>query len=329
LDTATWKRVLTEAAGMGVLQVHLSGGEPTVRPDLEELVQCASGLGLYTNLITSGVLLDEARLGALKAAGLDHVQISFQDIEAENADRIGGFKGGHEKKMQVARLVRKLGLPLTVNAVMHRQNAGHVGGFIELAVSLGAARLEVAHVQYYGWALKNRAALMPTRAQMQTSMQLVGAARERLKGVLAIDHVIPDYYAARPKACMGGWGRQFININPAGRVLPCHAAESIRSLKFDSVLDRALTEIWSGSDAFQRFRGTEWMAEPCQSCERREIDWGGCRCQAFALTGDERATDPACALSPRHGEIMAAAERDSAAPTPEFNYRRIGASSVS
>jgi pyrroloquinoline quinone biosynthesis protein E len=325
LDTATWMRVLSEAAQMGVLQVHLSGGEPTVRPDLEDLIGHASHLGLYTNLITSGVLLDELRLGALKDAGLDHVQISFQDTEAPSADRIGGFKGGHAKKLQVAGLVRKLGLPLTVNAVMHRQNVEHVSGFIELAVSLGAARLEVAHVQYYGWALKNRAALMPTRAQMQTSMQLVIAARERLKGVLAIDHVIPDYYAARPKACMGGWGRQFININPAGRVLPCHAAESIPSLKFDSVLDRPLAEIWSAGDAFQRFRGTAWMAEPCQSCERKEIDWGGCRCQAFAMLGDAAATDPACALSPRHAEILAAAERDSAAPPPEFNYRRIGA----
>lgn len=323
LDTAAWKRVFSEAAAMGVLQVHFSGGEPTVRADLEELIAHARGLGLYSNLITSAVLLDEARLTALKSAGLDHVQISFQDTEAPSADRIGGYNGGHQKKLAAARLVRKLGLPLTLNAVMHRQNVQHVAEFIELALELDAARIEIAHVQYYGWALKNRAALMPTREQMQAAMAVVTAARERLKGVLAIDHVIPDYYAARPKACMGGWARQFINVNPAGRVLPCHAAESIPALKFDTVLERSLADIWQSGDAFRRFRGTEWMAEPCRSCERREIDWGGCRCQAFALLGDATATDPVCQLSPFHADVVAAAEQASSAPPPPFQYRRI------
>jgi PqqA peptide cyclase len=329
LDTATWCRVFDEAAALGVLQVHLSGGEPAARKDLETLVAHAAGRGLYTNLITSAVLLDSARIAALTAAGLNHVQISLQDHEPAGADRIGGYTGGHARKLEVARLVRTAGLPLTLNAVMHRQNLDHLPEMIELAVSLAAARLEVAHVQYYGWGLKNRAALIPTRAQLDRATAVVRSARERLKGTLVIDYVVPDYYARRPKACMGGWGRRFMNVSPSGKVLPCHAAETIPDLAFESVTERSLADIWQDSNAFQRFRGTSWMPEPCRSCERREIDWAGCRCQALALAGRADAIDPACELSDRHAALTAMAADESASPPPDFVYRRIGALATS
>jgi pyrroloquinoline quinone biosynthesis protein E len=325
IGTATWRRAFDEAAALGVLQVHFSGGEPTVRRDLEELVAHAAGLGLYTNLITAGVLIDQPRMEALVAAGLDHVQLSFQDHEAGNADRIGGYAGGHAKKREAARLVRAAGLPLTINAVVHRQNLEHLEAIIDMAVSLGAGRLEVAHVQYYGWALRNRAALMPTREQLERATEVVAAARARLKGMLTIDYVVPDYYARLPKACMGGWGRQFLNISPTGKVLPCHAAETITGLTFERVGERPLAAIWADSEAFRRFRGTDWMPEPCRGCERREIDWGGCRCQAFALTGRTEAVDPACGLSPDHAALVATAVDESGRTAPPFVYRRIGA----
>jgi PqqA peptide cyclase len=324
LTTEEWRRVIAEAAALGVLQIHFSGGEPTARRDLAELVGHAHQAGLYTNLITSGVLLDAARLDALVAAGLAHVQLSIQDSEEEGGDRIGGFSGGHARKLQVAGLVRQAGLPLTLNFVVHRQNLHHLDELVAMALDLDAHRIEIAHVQYYGWALKNRAALMPTRAQLEQATRIIEAARERLKGRIVIDYVVPDYYAKRPKACMGGWGRQFLNISPAGKVLPCHAAEAITSLTFESVRARSLAEIWANSEAFNRFRGTDWMPEPCQSCPRREIDWGGCRCQAFALLGDSAATDPACGLSPFHEQLVGVAERDSGADAPDFIYRRIG-----
>lgn len=323
IDTATWKDVLGQAADMGILQAHFSGGEPTIRKDLEELVRHASReSGLYTNLITSGVLLDEARLAALAEAGLDHVQVSFQDTEAGNADRIAGFRG-HEKKRAAARLVRAAGLPLTVNAVMHRQNLHHLPEMIDMAVELDAERLEVAQVQYYGWALRNRKAFLPTREQLDEATAIVEEARERLKGVLVIDYVVPDYYARKPKSCMGGWGRQFLNITPAGKVLPCHAAETLDFLTFDRVTERPLAWIWEHSEAFNRFRGTSWMPEPCRSCDRREIDWGGCRCQAYALTGDPDTTDPACEFAPRR-EVLEMPLGEAGGEIPDFTYRRIG-----
>ena len=324
LDTATWRRVIAEAHALGVLQTHFSGGEPTLRRDLPELVRHASGLGQYTNLITAAVLIDQAKLDALADAGLDHIQISIQDSEPGNADRIGGYKGGHARKLAVARMVKDAGLPLTINAVMHRQNLDHLDLIIELAVEFGAKRLEVAHVQYYGWALANRAALMPTREQAEGSIALVEAARARLKGILVIDYVVPDYYARYPKPCMGGWGRQNLNVTPSGKVLPCHAAESITSLSFDNVKERPLAEIWYRGEAFAAYRGTGWMQEPCRSCARQTVDFGGCRCQAFALTGDARATDPACSLSPHHQGLVATAEREAHRPPPEFVYRRPG-----
>jgi pyrroloquinoline quinone biosynthesis protein E len=321
LDTATWKRVLEEAAALGVLQVHFSGGEPLVRRDLAELVRHAANIGLYSNLITSGIRLDADRLAELVGAGLEHVQLSIQDADAGFGDRIAGLAGAQEAKRRVAGLVREAGLPLTVNAVVHRQNLARLDEIIDLAIVLGADRLEVAHVQYYGWALRNRAALLPSREQLDAATAIVEAARARLAGIMVIDYVVPDYYARRPKACMGGWGRRFLNVSPAGKVLPCHAAETLNGLDFPSVLEASLSEIWYHSPAFERFRGTAWMPEPCRSCERREIDWGGCRCQAFALTGDAARTDPACALSPDHG-LLADAVADAQARHPFFVYRQ-------
>ncbi|TYL76510.1 pyrroloquinoline quinone biosynthesis protein PqqE [Bradyrhizobium cytisi] len=322
LTTDEWKKVLSELAEIGVLQVHFSGGEPTARKDLVELVKHASDVGLYTNLITSAVLLTRERLSALADAGLCHVQISFQGVEEGLSDRVAGYKGAHHKKIEVAKWTRELDLPLTVNAVMHRQNLHQLPDIIQMSIDLDADRLEVANVQYYGWALKNRAALMPTVEQLDECTRIVEEARERLKGTLAIDYVVPDYYALRPKKCMGGWGRQFFNISPAGKVLPCHAAESITGLDFESVRsNHSIAWIWQNSDAFNRYRGTGWMKEPCKSCEFREIDFGGCRCQAFALTGDAANTDPACALSPLHETIFKQAEREAEGETNRFLYR--------
>ncbi len=321
LETGTWCRVLDEAAALGVLQVHFSGGEPTARRDLEQLVAHATDRGLYTNLITAGVLLDRTRIAALAAAGLEHVQISVQDVDIADGERIGGLAGAHAKKLAAAALVRDAGLALTINAVIHRGNAERVDRLIDLAVALGAGRLEVAHVQYYGWGLLNRAALMPTAAQLDQTTAVVAAARERLRGVLAIDYVIPDYYARQPKACMGGWGQRFLNVDPIGRVLPCHAAPTIPGLAFETVHDRALKDIWQTGAAFERFRGTAWMPEPCASCDQREVDWGGCRCQALALLGDPAATDPVCERSPHHARILALAAGEAAAGTSTLTYR--------
>jgi len=322
LTTAEWKKILTELAEIGVLQIHFSGGEPTARKDLVELVQHASDAGLYTNLITSAVLLTRDRLRDLADAGLCHVQISFQGSEPAIADRVGGLKDAHRKKIEVAKWTRELDLPLTVNAVMHRQNLHQLPDIIQMAVDLDADRLEVANVQYYGWALKNRAALMPSFAQLDETDRVVEEARVRLKGTLTIDYVVPDYYALRPKKCMGGWGRQFFNISPTGKILPCHAAETITGMEFESVRsNHSIAWIWQNSAALNRYRGTSWMKEPCKSCDLREIDFGGCRCQAFALTGDAANTDPACALSPMHEPIFRQAEHEAADHQDRFLYR--------
>ncbi|GBD43069.1 Putative mycofactocin radical SAM maturase MftC [bacterium HR40] len=325
LSTAEWKRVFDEAAELGVLQLHLSGGEPTARPDLEELIAHARSRELYCNLITAGVGISEARLDALVAAGLEHVQVSIQDVDPEGCDRIAGYPDALRKKLAFARAVRARGLPLTVNAVVHRHNLDRLERMIELALELGADRIEVAHVQYYGWALANRAALLPTRAQLERSLAVVERARRELEGRLVIDFVIPDYYARRPKPCMNGWGRAVITVSPDGRVMPCHAAHVIPGLVFANVRDEPLARIWYESEAFNRFRGTAWMKEPCRSCPRREIDFGGCRCQAMLLAGDPEATDPACELSPEHARILALAEAESQAPPPPFLYRTLAA----
>jgi pyrroloquinoline quinone biosynthesis protein E len=323
LTTEEWCRVFSEAAALGILQVHLSGGEPMARRDLVSLVDHATKIGLYSNLITSAALLDETSFPPLVKAGLEHVQISLQDVEAADADRFGGFKGGHARKLRAAALVREAGLPLTLNFVVHRQNLDRLPRMIELGLEMGAKRIEVAHVQYYGWGLVNRQALLPSRSQLDQATAEVEAARQRLAGRMVIDYVVPDYYAARPKACMGGWARRFINVSPAGRALPCHAAETLPGFEFPSVRTSSMAEIWYESPAFQRFRGTDWMPEPCRSCDRREIDWGGCRCQAFALTGDAARVDPACALSPDHAVLLEAVTASEQSPQP-FVYRRIG-----
>ena len=325
LDTTTWQRVLREAAALGVLHVHLSGGEPTARQDIVEITRTCAELGLYSNLITSGVAGALGKLDALSEAGLDHVQLSVQAAEAGNAERIGGLKDAQPQKFAFAERVTALGLPLTLNAVIHRGNIAEVPALIDLAVRLGAKRLEVAHTQYYGWAYVNRAALMPAKPDVDRSIRIVEEARERLKGQLVIDLVVPDYYAKYPKACAGGWGRRLMNVTPTGKVLPCHAAETIPGLEFWHVQDRPLGEIWADSPAFRAYRGTEWMQEPCRSCDRREKDWGGCRCQALALAGDAKATDPACSLSPLHGKVQALAVAESALETaPDYQYRTIG-----
>jgi pyrroloquinoline quinone biosynthesis protein E len=322
LTTDEWKKVLTELAEIGVLQVHFSGGEPTVRKDLVELVKHATDAGLYTNLITSAVLFTRDKLEALADAGLAHIQISFQANDPALANRIGGFKNGHAKKLEAAGWARELGLPLTVNAVMHRQNLEQLPEMIDLAVALDADRIEVANVQYYGWALKNRQALMPTIEQIDVATRVVEDARTRLKGILEIDYVVPDYYAIRPKKCMGGWGRQFFNITPSGRILPCHAAETIKTLDFESVRsNHSIAWIWANSDAFNKYRGTGWMPEPCQSCAFKEVDFGGCRCQAFAMTGDAGNTDPACSFSPHHDRLFKTAEIESAEGSNRYLYR--------
>jgi pyrroloquinoline quinone biosynthesis protein E len=321
LDAATWARVFREAAALGVLQVHLSGGEPASRRDLLEIAAAAHQAGLYTNLITSAIGLNRERLSRLPDAGLDHIQLSLQDVDAASADHIAGYPGAHARKLEFARAVVECGLALTVNAVIHRANIERVAAMVELAATLGAGRVEIAHTQYYGWALRNRQALMPTREQVGLAMQEVERIRPRYAGKLVIDLVVPDYYARRPKACMGGWARRSLNVTPSGRVLPCHAAETIPGLEFWSVREHSLPAIWTGSPAFQAFRGTDWMTEPCRSCALREADFGGCRCQALAVAGDAAATDPACELSPHHARMLSLAEQDSADADMRYAYR--------
>jgi pyrroloquinoline quinone biosynthesis protein E len=321
LDTAAWADVFHQAAAMGVLQVHLSGGEPASRRDLQEITRAASEAGLYTNLITSAIGLDAARLARLKEAGLDHVQVSIQDTDPARSDHIAGYAGAHARKLALAGAVTGLGMALTINAVIHRANIANLTAMVDLAASLGAGRVEIAHAQYYGWALRNRDALMPTRPQIEHAMQEMDQLQARYAGKLAIDSVIPDYYARRPKPCMGGWGSRSLNVTPSGLVLPCHAAQTIPGLEFWSVRDHSLADIWTRSPAFEAYRGTAWMQEPCQSCAFRERDFGGCRCQALAIVGDAAATDPSCDLSPHHARIQALAEQSGASNTTDYAYR--------
>ncbi|MEO0960701.1 MAG: pyrroloquinoline quinone biosynthesis protein PqqE [Pseudomonadota bacterium] len=321
LSAQDWAGVFRQAADLGVLQLHLSGGEPASRRDLEEVTEAAVEAGLYTNLITSGIGLTEKRLGRLAALGLDHVQLSLQGTDATSADRIGGYDGGFKRKMQVADWIAAEGLPLTLNAVMHRQNLDDLERTIEMALELGARRLEVACVQFHGWAMKNRGALLPTKAQAEAARTTVVQARTRLRGRMVIDFVPPDYHAAFPKACMGGWGSSGLNVTPDGRVLPCHAAESIPGLRFDNVRERSLSAIWYDGMAFNAYRGEDWMQEPCRSCERRTLDHGGCRCQAMMLAGDPTATDPVCSKSPHRPAIDADLTAALAEGTDALVYR--------
>jgi PqqA peptide cyclase len=311
LDTAAWTRVFNQAADLGILQVHLSGGEPAARPDLADIVGAASGAGLYTNLITSAVGLTGKRLEGLADNGLDHVQVSIQDAEQGSADLIADYDGAFVRKRAVAVEVVRLGLPLTLNVVVHRLNIARIEDMVDLAEGLGASRVEIAHVQYYGWGLKNRAALMPTSDQARRAMADVDRLRDERRGRIVIDSALPDYFARYPKPCMGGWGRRSLNVTPSGKVLPCHAAEVIDGLSFWSVQDYSLEDIWRHSPAFNAYRGTDWMADPCRSCPRQGEDFGGCRCQAFLLTGHAGATDPVCHLSPDHHLVSAASSERS------------------
>jgi PqqA peptide cyclase len=315
LTTQEWQGVLAEAKDLGVLQLHLSGGEPLRRRDLEDIVRTASGLGLYTNLITSGFSLSARRAGLLRAAGLDHVQISVQADEEALADRIAGTPS-FERKKAAARLVKQLGWPLTVNVVLHRGNIDRVGRILDLAAELGADRVELANTQYYGWAWRNRDELLPGKAQLEQAETTVRAARGRLGDRMEIIYVVPDYYSRYPKPCMGGWGRRALTVVPNGDVLPCPTAHAL-PLPRVSVREHPLAWIWAQSPLFQRFRGTDWMPDPCRNCDRRELDFGGCRCQAFQLTGDAARTDPVCHLAPDHGLVAAAVRAASSAPRPD------------
>lgn len=304
LDTESWRRVLREAAELGIVQAHFSGGEPTLRSDLPSLIETASQAGLYTNLITQGTFLSDLLLDELLAAGLDHVQISIQAPEEALADRIAGTRV-HARKLEVLRRLAARPVALTFNCVLHRLNHDLIEDVIALAETLEIRRLELANVQFYGWAYRNRLTLMPTRAQVERGAAVVAAARERLRGRMEIVYVLPDYFGDFPKPCMNGWGRTFITVAPNGTALPCPAAAAIRTLHFENVRDRPLGDIWKNSAAFDAYRGTAWMPEPCRSCDRREIDWGGCRCQAYLVAGDAGVTDPACSLSPLHERIEA------------------------
>ena len=313
LSTEKWIDIFQQSGKLGMLHAHFTGGEPLVRPDLVELIAGARASGLYTNLITSGVGLGEARLQAFVDAGLDHIQISFQDSREEAANWIAGAKA-HAHKIELSRTIRQHKIAFTVNLVIHRQNIDHLEEMIAFIEQLAPERMEIAHTQYYGWALKNRTALLPTRAQLDKAVETAAVAEKRLAGRIRIDSVVPDYYARFPKACMGGWGRRLMLINPSGKVLPCHAAEVIPGLKFENVREQSLEFIWRQSSSFQRFRGEAWMPEPCRSCERRAEDFGGCRCQALLLAGDAAATDPACSLAPTHHRVETAlAEANSSA----------------
>jgi pyrroloquinoline quinone biosynthesis protein E len=325
LSTEVWSRVLREAGEAGVLQVDFTGGEPLARPDLTDLVAAARRAGLYVNLITSGLPLDEARLDELLGAGLDHVQLSFQDADEECADEISGTKT-HAQKLRVLEWLTRRRVAVTLNFVIHRRNIDRLDEMLALAESSGISRIEFANVQYYGWALRNRERLLPTRAQVDRSVEFIKSAQERLRGKIRIEFVVPDYYATYPKACMGGWGRKMMLIAPNGDAMPCHAAGAIPGLRFDNVRERSVRDIWENSDAFRKFRGEDWMAEPCKSCDRREKDFGGCRCQAFLLTGDATATDPVCSLAPERTRVDAilATMNDQAGEllvTPKWSYR--------
>jgi len=302
LGTEDWLRVIDEAAALGVLHIHFSGGEPLLRSDLPQLVAAATKAGLYSNLITSAATLTPIRAEALRRAGLDSVQISFQAEEPGPADAIAGTPA-HARKLEAAALVKDLGWPLTINVVVHRLNVDRIPGIIALAHGLGAERLELAHPQYYGWGLRNREALLPSAEQVARADAAVIEARSRLGAAMEILHVIPDYHADYPKPCMNGWGSTHLTVVPTGQVLPCPAAAAIRTLQFDTVRDHSLEWIWRESPAFNAYRGEEWMQEPCRACPRRTIDFGGCRCQAYLLTGAATNADPVCQLSPHHAVI--------------------------
>lgn len=308
LTTEEWQRVFAEAADLGVLQVHLSGGEPLQRHDIVDLAQSANDHGMYTNLITSGLGFSTRRAEQLRDAGLDHVQVSIQADERGLSDQIAGT-ASFERKHEVTRLVKKLGWPLTLNVVLHRQNIDRIDAILDMAAVMEADRIELANTQYAGWAGRNRAELLPSRDQLERAEEVVLVARGRLGDQMEIIYVIPDYYSKYPKPCMDGWASRQFTVVPNGEALPCPAAHELaRALKLPSsnVREHSLEWIWAESPLFKQYRGDDWMPDPCRSCDRRDIDFGGCRCQAFALTGDAARTDPVCHLSPDHGLVEAA-----------------------
>jgi PqqA peptide cyclase len=307
LPTEDWVRVFHQASALGALHLHLTGGEPLARPDITKLIAAGREVNLYVNMITSGMGLTADRMQELRDAGLEHIQLSLQDAEEEKANEFAGARA-HAHKLKLAALIRQQDIAFTVNVVVHRENLDRLEAILALAESLQPQRIEVAHVQYYGWALKNRDKLMPTPAQVERSVQLISQAQSRLSGRIQLQAVFPDYDARYPKTCVGGWGRQMMLIDPAGHALPCHSAAIIPGMKFDSVRNHSLQWLWQDSPAFNRFRGTDWMRGPCNDCDRREIDFGGCRCQAFQLTGDAANTDPACSLSDQHEKLVAIAQ---------------------
>jgi len=322
LETSAWLRVFEQAEELGVVQVNVTGGEPLVRDDLERLIERAHALDLYTNLITSGVPLSLERLSTFRALGLDSVQVSIQSSRPPESDRIAGAASFH-RKLEVMGWVKALELPLTMNVVLHRDNIGEIADLIQLAERMGADRLELANAQYLGWALENRAALLPPRGQVERARMIAAQARERLQGRMEVVFVLPDYYSTYPKTCMDGWGRRFIVVNPEGLALPCHLAATLPGLSFENVRRRPLHDIWHESSGFNRFRGDAWLPDPCRSCDRRAIDFGGCRCQAFHVAANAAATDPACSLSPDHSRIESARRQASqgAGVPVRFEYR--------
>ena len=323
LTTDEWKRVIHEAAALGVLQVGFSGGEPLARRDLEELIRAAREAKLYTNLITSGIGLADHRVRVMRDAGLDSIQLSFQSDESSLADEIAGTRA-HESKLEVAAKIRAAGIPLSLNFVIHRHNIDRLPQMIELTEALDAERVELANAQFYGWAFRNRAALLPTCEQVDRAREIATAAKARLAGKIDIFYVLPDYYETRPKPCLNGWGQRYLTVNPNGDVLPCPTASSaIPDLHFENVRARALDWIWRESESFNRFRGIEWMPEPCRSCPQKEIDFGGCRCQAALLTGNAANTDPVCEFSPNRVVVDAALREVNSPSDPpaDWNYR--------
>lgn len=324
LSAEQWQQVMTDAESLGVVQVHFTGGEPLLRRELEALIEHARGLGLYSSLITSGLGLSRERLQELASRGIDHVQVSMQGLSEADALQIAG-RTGLAHKLQVMHWVRELDLPLTINVVLHRHNIDQVPELIDLAERFGAQRLELANSQYLGWALENREYLLPDDAQIERARVHANAAKKRLQGRMELLFVLPDYHAGVVRPCMQGWASRYIVISPDGMVLPCHQAHALPGLAFERVTQRPLTAIWRDNPALNQFRGESWMAEPCRSCERRTQDFGGCRCQAFQLTGRMEVTDPACKLSPDHELILRAREKARAAPDArvQLRYRRV------
>ncbi|MBA5636264.1 pyrroloquinoline quinone biosynthesis protein PqqE [Duganella sp. LX20W] len=303
LSTEQWLDVLRQGRELGAAQLGFSGGEPLLRDDLEQLVAAGNRLGYYTNLITSGIGLTEQRIAAFKAAGLDHIQLSFQDSTREMNDFLSSTRT-FDLKARVAKLIKQYDYPMVLNVVLHRYNLDHVERIIDMALEMGVEYLELANTQYYGWGMVNRAQLMPTREQLERAEAVVNACRERIGSRLRILFVVPDYFESRPKACMNGWGSVFLAVAADGAALPCHAARTIPGLSFPNVTEESLKQIWYESDAFNKFRGDAWMKEPCRTCDDKHKDYGGCRCQALALTGDAANADPVCSKSPQHGDIV-------------------------